>query len=298
MRINPDELHINDPEFFDEIYSSGLKKRDRYEKWRHMAGAPNSTFSTTGHDFHRRRRAALNPFFAKRSVVRLEQRISDKVAILCDRFAKEMEKGNVIDIHTPYVALTTDIITDYCYGYSYDYLLKEDFGYEWKVAIVQIFKDVAFRRAVPWVMRVFPLLPRRLIVALMPRAEGPFAFQADIEKEITKIFSHELGDDGKKGTEKESIFTTLRDSDVLPEEEKSIKRMTEEGFTLIGAGAETTAKTLAETTFHVLNTPGVLSRLSEELKTVMPKNTDMPSWTELEKLPYMVSSVNCPGSAV
>ena len=31
VRINPYELHINDVKFYDEIYTSGRRRRDKYE---------------------------------------------------------------------------------------------------------------------------------------------------------------------------------------------------------------------------------------------------------------------------
>lgn len=89
--------------------------------------------------------------------------------------------------------------------------------------------------------------------------------------------------------EKENIFTALRDNEILPKEEKSFKRLADEGYVLIAAGSETVAQTLSYTTFYVLNTPGVLQKLRTELKGVMPRVTDISPMAELEKLPYLVS---------
>ena len=89
VRINPHELHIIDPDFYDELYGVGsAKKLDKYDQWVKLAGAPGSTFSTVSHDVHRTRRGALNPFFSKRSVQQLEPLIRSKVEKLSDRFSK------------------------------------------------------------------------------------------------------------------------------------------------------------------------------------------------------------------
>ena len=36
VRINPHEIHINDPAFIDELYTGSNKKRDKY-KWQGRA---------------------------------------------------------------------------------------------------------------------------------------------------------------------------------------------------------------------------------------------------------------------
>ena len=89
VRINPHELHIIDPEFYDELYGVGsAKKLDKYDQWVKLSGAPSSTFSTVSHDIHRTRRGALNPFFSKRSVQQLEPLIRSKVEKLSERFTQ------------------------------------------------------------------------------------------------------------------------------------------------------------------------------------------------------------------
>ncbi|KAK3997030.1 hypothetical protein QBC44DRAFT_316061 [Cladorrhinum sp. PSN332] len=63
VRINPYELHIIDPDFYDEIYYAN-RKLDKYEWWVKLTGTTNSVFATVHHDHHKLRRAPLNPFFS------------------------------------------------------------------------------------------------------------------------------------------------------------------------------------------------------------------------------------------
>lgn len=251
-----------------------------------MAGAPGSAFSTLEHDIHRRRRAALNPFFAKRSVIRLEKRISEQVTVLCDRLAGCIDGGTAVEIHTAYMALTTDIISEYCYGKSSDFLLEEDFNKAWRECMEELFAKSAFRRSVPWVTIALQKLPNKYILKMFPSMEFLITWQRDLHKQTETIVHLNPVD---KEHEKESIFQSLRDSEILPKDEKTVQRLADEAEVLMGAGSETTGKTLAYTTFYILHTPGVKQRLKEELKTVMPKFTDVPKWTDLEQLPYLVS---------
>ena len=56
MRINPRELHIKDPNFYDEIYAPSSRKRDKDPKFVTTLGFPNSVAATVGHDHDRLRR--------------------------------------------------------------------------------------------------------------------------------------------------------------------------------------------------------------------------------------------------
>ncbi|KAF2113499.1 putative cytochrome P450 [Lophiotrema nucula] len=286
VRINPDELHVKDPDFYDEIYAGANRKRDKYDKWIMMAGAPTSAFSTPEHDLHRMRRAALNPFFAKRSVTRFEPRIGAIVTTLCTRLREELNMKRVVDINAAFMALTMDIITEYCYGKSCEFLLEPDFKHEWKECMTNVFEKAAFRRAIPWLTYTLQKLPLGWMLKLMPSMEFLINWQRDIKKQVEAILA-------QNGEEKESnsIFHSLRDDLDLPASEKSVKRLADEGEILIGAGSETTAKTLTYTAFYVINTPSVLQRLREELKTVMKTSAHIPAWTELEQLPYLSAVV-------
>jgi cytochrome P450 len=285
VRINPDELHFKDAEFYDEIYSGGSKKRDKYDKWIMMAGAPRSAFSTVEHDLHRVRRGALNPFFAKRSVVRLEPRIQEKVDTLCRRLTELSSSKEVVRLDVAFMALTMDIITEYAYGQSYDYLLEPDFRLEWKNSMATVFEGAAFRRAVPWLTPFLQQFGDEFILKLMPEMAVLINWQKDIKKQVQSILEDRTTE--KQNTE--NIFYALKDSPSLAPEERDAQRLADEGEILVAAGSETTAKTLSITSFHIISTPGVLTKLRHELKTVMPDMSSVPTWSALEQLPYLVS---------
>jgi cytochrome P450 len=83
----------------------------------------------------------------------------------------------------------------------------------------------------------------------------------------------------------------LRDSD-LPPQEKAPDRLWETATVFNVAGSETTARALALIVFYLLESTEDLNRLQEELKKAFPDgwNIDIPT-IELEKLPFMVSSI-------
>lgn len=106
VRINPFELHISDPDFYDEIYAGGGKRRDKWEWFTRQFGIPESTFATAGHDKHRMRRAALNSFFSTASVRRLQPMIEARLDKFLGRVAEFAEDGQPMTISLAYAAFT------------------------------------------------------------------------------------------------------------------------------------------------------------------------------------------------
>jgi cytochrome P450 len=61
---------------------------------------------TNSHDLHRLRRSALNPFFSKASVRKLQPTIDSKMDQFIERFEDFRKNGDVIVINHAFAALT------------------------------------------------------------------------------------------------------------------------------------------------------------------------------------------------
>jgi cytochrome P450 len=83
-----------------------------------------------------------------------------------------------------------------------------------------------------------------------------------------------------------TLFQELLNGD-LPSEEKSIKRLVDEGQTMIAAGQQTTAHHLKTVTYHVLANPDIHKKLRAELESAIPNSSSIPPLAELEKLSYL-----------
>lgn len=74
----------------------------------------------------------------------------------------------------------------------------------------------------------------------------------------------------------------------LPEDEKSVDRLSQDGFLAITAGGDPIARTMAIGTYYLLTNPEDLKLLRAELDTVMPDRNKLPELAKLEALPFLV----------
>ena len=300
IRISPEELHVRDPDWFDELMTGPARPRDKSEAFAGRSGR-DSIFGTVPHDHHRVRRAPINRFFSRKSITDIEPLIQSKVDLLCTALGEyapdgrdDERAGRVIELGVAYMSLTLDIISHYAFGKSYGLLQLPGFSQFWKDVVESIMESFALVRNLPWLPELFKKLPMSITRILDKRMAFYLQMEAETRVEVAKIVQDE-----KKRSEKEiehpttvhkNIFEELYYSS-LPPQEKTIDRLNEEGFALILAGGDTSSATLTQLSYHLLANPDVLRTLKEELRVAMP-DTQVPlSWQELEKLPFLVSIV-------
>lgn len=136
VRINPEELHIDDPSFYDQIYVGPSRRTNKWHWSAKMFGTTNATVGTTDHDLHRMRRSALNPFFSKQAVMKLEPIIRANINRLRDRLADLAGTGNPVNMSDAFTCLSADVIGAYAFGQEYGLLDCEDFCPRWRLLMM------------------------------------------------------------------------------------------------------------------------------------------------------------------
>jgi cytochrome P450 len=135
VRINPYELYVSDPDFYDELNAGGGRKREKYHRFVRLYGTDKGTLVTLDHDLHRIRRSALNPFFSKANVKKLEPIIQRKAKKVLSRMIDIESTGQPLNIVHLFSAFTSDIIVEYAFRESHDYLGQDDLNADFWVMI-------------------------------------------------------------------------------------------------------------------------------------------------------------------
>lgn len=253
VRIDPEELHCNDPSFTDEIYAAAGRVRD---KWIHQlnTGAVGPVavtgFSTVSHELHRVRRGAMNKYFSRQQMLKLEGEVLELPQRVADKMLK-MSGGQPFNIKEAFNCFTADVVSQYAFGEPMGFVDQEGWEPNFATWASSFFQQAYMMRHnsvarklgafapmladymgedVKTVMQQMTLVIPKYIERLSSRfvswllASQPCSSLANFEN--SAINDPESG----------RVFDDMVNSTVLPEHEKSLYRLPGEGFNWVGLG--------------------------------------------------------------
>lgn len=293
VRITPDELHIRDVEYFDTLYTL-RKDRDKDPQHTQIFGTPLSLFGSELHEAHKARRSAINPFFSRSSVLRLEPVIKGKVQKMCDNVSESSKRGELVHLRQAFVAVTVDIVTEYSFAECAGTLDRPDFSPDWESMMNGVTEGVPLAKAIPGIVQVMQSLPSKFLRFINPLMGSFSEYQAiirhqvkHVRAEFAKYASHDVE---RPKLPHATIFHTLLES-PLPPYERSEERLTQEGIGLISAASETGSLVMVGTMFHVLSNPDLVTQLRQEINSIIPNPRVSADWRKLESLPLLTAVV-------
>ncbi|KAH7378902.1 cytochrome P450 family protein [Cadophora sp. MPI-SDFR-AT-0126] len=225
IRITSTELHIDDPDFYEQLYNRA-RKRDKYFYFSGRFSYASDSFSTTDHERYRLRRKAMSPMFSVKKIEDFQPVILAKVEKFCRKVVRYQDR-QVLPLSRALTALTIDIITEYAFARSYDHLDSPDFKDTFYKALVAIYTVSYFALHFSW---VFPVLDPEILLVV--------GMRKDLAGQVKEI--RDGLNDAYKHVDHPTIFHELLNSDLLKEEKSDAP-----------AGHVTTSWALTVASFHI-----------------------------------------------
>ncbi|KAE8368484.1 cytochrome P450 [Aspergillus caelatus] len=274
VRINPHELSIHDPDFYNEIYVTESKRRtSHYDAFAQGIELDGSHILTVDHNLHRKRRKPLEPFFSRAGIVRLEPVLVE--------MARKLESR-----------LRHDIIRRVCFGKDDDvgglFMDQPDFLSDWYNMIHSILKYVPVFSGFPLLAKIASYIPEFILLKAFPQGQSLNRQENVALQRITYVMSSKKTAQLKDTRRDVSLFHHIVESD-MPESERPPKRLVQEAKILLAAGTVvTTTHTIAFASYYILARLEIKAKLEAELRDVMDGWPEkVPTFRELERLQYL-----------
>ncbi|OCK74493.1 cytochrome P450 [Lepidopterella palustris CBS 459.81] len=275
VRITPNQLSFGYPEAWDEIM--GHRKRDQDENGKDpdfWDDQDKLTLVGSNRERHRRLRKILSHGFSAQAMVAQQATFQRYASLLIERLKAASDGGQAVEMTQWYNWTTFDIAGDLIFGEPFGCLDNLD-HHPWVKLIFEHIRGIAISTAV---IR-FPF-GRRLIKAITPRS---VARDIKTHNEFTKAqVDKRFALQDARPDLMESIIK------ARAEEQASDGEVLANAHNLIVGGSETTATTLAGTTYLLATNRSVLAKLHEEIKTTF-RTEDEIDLISVHRLEYMLA---------
>ncbi|KAI4251979.1 MAG: hypothetical protein LQ352_004542 [Teloschistes flavicans] len=297
IRINPNELHINDPDFFNVLYvRDSTRKSDKWWWSMRMFGHNDlAVFDTLDHEMHRVRRQPWNPYFSKQSVARLHPLlIQPLVNKFCDRLTSYQAAAKPVIMTHAFGDLTADIISEYSFPQGYNNLDHPEFRGKDYDALMALSGLSHWLKQFGWLFPLLNSIPLWLTKKTSPDTYSFVQREQNLIRQATEIIATYNGPiERKESTARPDLMHAFLDSN-LPPSEKTVEHIKASAQTTIAAGTLTTTHSLVIATYHILANPPILRKLVEEIRTFAKSDgedmqqlcLDLPT---LEHMPYLTA---------
>lgn len=196
--------------------------------------------------------------------------------------------GKAVNLINVFISLTADIITNYAFASPFGFLDTPDFAPEWRKAMIDTSETSHLFKQFGFIESTMRMIPPAIVMKMNPWLGSLFALTDVVRAKILKVKA-DLAE-GRKPEGQKTIFYDVLTNPHLPEEDKTLERVENEGISVVAAGSNTVAHTLSCISFFVISDNSIMEKLQSELAAVMKDNPE-PKWGELESLAYLTAVI-------
>ncbi|KAF5026356.1 hypothetical protein F66182_1564 [Fusarium sp. NRRL 66182] len=295
VRINPEEIHIDDPTFYETLYSP-TDVVDKLPFLTAVANLPGVVSFTTLGEFHRPLRRAVAPFFTRARVLDSYAAENGAIRSVTNRLShilstKFARKNTPVNIRRMLASLATDIIWEIAFCQPSDFIAAPDFSHPFPIAFEVALGVTHWNSHFPWLMKLLSFVPQSLVVRAWPTMRASFEWRDTIKQQVDKIMDPRNKDAFDTSPDK-TLVHQLTGPDI-PQELRKTDRVVLENINIVGASMGTVVWIMTTGMYYILADPDVLQRLQKELLDGIPDDClHLPDLRELEKLVYLRACID------
>ncbi|KAF8455962.1 cytochrome P450 [Terfezia claveryi] len=306
VRINPNEIHITTPAAYNEIYLKTKPVFNKYYPFYRMFLADTASIGIMDNHAHRARRELLTPLFCRQNVIDMERVIWKTVYSLCDKLqaytpqSGQSQAGRKIGTKVLFKMLTSDIISDFCYGRSFESVEKVEI----KTTKAGIDKAIPprFIRALAgaaqgfWFMQRFWRL-QLFLVNLPDWFVNIFHIEASLGmRDLMTVRCLHVSRAKHKNLFSQLLFPSTphynpQSDKIQAYKQPTAKEMLEEAITVMGGGVEEASNAMMYGIYYMLATDGISEKVGKELRRIWPDKNSPITFLELERSSYFMGCI-------
>ncbi|KAF8874994.1 cytochrome P450 [Infundibulicybe gibba] len=288
VRIGPNQLHFNDPEAYDAIYSPASKftKDPRlYDSFNQS----QSSFGFIDPQLAKNRKDVIRPLFSRRAILNLETVVQDAVKKLVKALLVYEKPQRAANIHMAFLSTSMEVITSYCFAQSFNSLDYQNFDHPMLVALESVGPFFFIVQQLPFLSPLAVNMPKWIASIIGPGSAAFEEFRMHLSSQIDKFLANPSLLDN---ADHEIVYHHLISSKHGKQEATpSRQSLLDEATVLVSAGSDTVGSTCTIGTFHILGNQDIHRRLFDELKSVWPERGSQISLEILERLPYLTAVI-------
>ncbi|KAK6206499.1 hypothetical protein LQW54_007681 [Pestalotiopsis sp. IQ-011] len=144
VRVSPTELSIRDAEYYTDLYVPGGKRRTNLIAGNRAGLGMSDAVATTGpHELHHMRRKAVEGFFSRQSVTRLESRVHIEAKSLDEKLLRYAGTGSIVRLDHAFACVTGDLAGQFACGENPELLEEPDFNPECEGRVEKIRDEIS-----------------------------------------------------------------------------------------------------------------------------------------------------------
>ncbi|KHN97497.1 Cytochrome P450 [Metarhizium album ARSEF 1941] len=278
IRIGPNHVHTNQPEYFDVIFKAGSKWKKDGSFYRYFNGLDAMIDPAQ----YRAYRTHLAPLYAQRAVNELPPKLHRDLLLSAAKMEASVKTGDAVNMVKVLRTLSTSMIL---YNlYSQDISLIEHDGYH---PFLEAFEQLMTQS---WLFVTYPL--PAMLLGLIPGTSF-----ARFKSSYTTFMQYcQAWNDNDVRMLQATEPRELRDSHMkryLAAESEGCAKSRflpspiDDVFNFVAGGSDTTSYTLACAFFHVLSSPEIYAKLLRELDEGAAFIRDSFDYSKIQNLAYL-----------